>query len=126
FNPNGIVPFSEYVFDIYIEPFHQLIPWIAKHILHLSYDITVFTNGSGDTTYDYVTLLFIFVISIIGAIVWAVLDRRRKNYNQLYYWLTVVVRYYAAFTMLTYGLVKVFKLQFPAADPWRLLEPYGD
>jgi hypothetical protein len=126
FNPNGIVPFSEYVFDYYIEPFHQLIPWIAKHILHLSKDITVFTNGSGDTTYDYVVVLIIFVLSIVGAVIWAVLDRKRDSYNQLYHWLTVVVRYYAAFTMFTYGFVKVFKLQFPAADPWRLLEPYGD
>src|SRR5688572_27308146 len=95
FNPNGIVPFSEYVFDYYIEPFHKLIPWIAKHILHLSKDITVFTNGSGDTTYDYVVVLVIFVLSIAGAVIWAVLDRKRESYNQLYHWLTVVVRYYA-------------------------------
>jgi hypothetical protein len=125
FNPNGCIPFSDYVFEYYIDPFHQLIPWIAKNILHVPYDITVFTNGSGDTTYDYLVILFIFVVSLAGAAIWAVLDRKRSSYNQLYYWLTVVVRYYVAFTMLTYGFVKVFKLQFPAADPVTLLQPYG-
>ncbi len=125
-NPNGVLPKVDLLFSIYIELFHKLIPWIAKHILHLSYDITVFTNGSGDTTYDYITLLSIIVISLIGCVIWSVLDRKRASYNQLYYWLTVIVRYYAAFTMLTYGFVKVFKLQFPSPSLGRLLQPYGD
>lgn len=125
-NPNGVLPFSQEMFGYYIGPFHSLIPWIAKSILHLPQDITVFTNGSGDTTYDYVAVLFIAVVALVGALIWVLLDRKRNSYSQLYYWLTVVVRYYAAFTMLTYGFVKVFKLQFPFPDPWRLLEPYGD
>ncbi len=37
-----------------------------------------------------------------------------------------MVRYYAAFTMLTYGFVKVFKLQFPSPSLNRLIQPYGD
>lgn len=126
FNPNGVVPFSGMVFDSYIEPFHALVPWVAKHILHLSYDVTVFTNGSGDTTYDYVVVLLMLVLSVVGALIWTLLDRKRDSYNQLYYWLATVVRYYAAFTMCTYGLVKVFKLQFPFPDPVRLVQPYGD
>ncbi len=126
FNPNGVFPGIDALFGIYIEPFHKLIPWIGKHILHLSYDITVFTNGSGDTTYDYVVIFFIFILALVGAAIWSVLDRRRASYNQLYYWLTVMIRYYAAFTMLTYGFVKVFKLQFPSPSLNRLLQPYGD
>lgn len=125
-NPNVVLPKIDYLFGIYIEPFHKLIPWVGKHILHLSYDITVFTNGSGDTTYDYVTVFFILMVSLVGCIIWTVLDRRRASYNQLYYWLTVIVRYYAAFTMLTYGFIKVFKLQFPSPSLDRLLQPYGE
>lgn len=126
FNPNGVFPGIDALFGIYIEPFHKVIPWIGKHILHLSYDITVFTNGSGDTTYDYVVIFFIFILALVGSLIWSVLDRRRASYNQLYYWLTVMIRYYAAFTMLTYGFVKVFKLQFPSPSLYRLLQPYGD
>ena len=126
FNSSGLVPFAEYVFDYYIEPFHKLIPWIAKHILGISPDITVFTNGSGDTTYDYVVMLFIIFLSLAGALIWTALDRRRPHYVLLYHWLRTVVRYYTGFVMMLYGLIKVFKLQFPFPDPWRLLEPYGD
>lgn len=126
FNPNGVLPGIDGLFEIYIQPFHQLIPWIGKNILHLPYDITVFTNGSGDTTYDYVVILFIAVTALAGCLLWTLLDRRRTSFNQLYYWLTVIVRYYAAFTMLTYGFVKVFKLQFPSPSLTRLLQPYGE
>lgn len=42
FNPNGVIPFSDFVYEYYISPFHSFIPWIGKHILHLSYEITVF------------------------------------------------------------------------------------
>jgi hypothetical protein len=114
------------LFGIYIEPFHKLIPWFAKHVLHQSYDITVFTNGSGDTTYDYIVLLVTALVALLGCIVWTVIDRKQASYNRLYYWLTVFLRYYAAFTMLTYGFVKVYKLQFPSPSLGRLIQPYGN
>lgn len=126
FDPNGVVPFSDNLFEIYIKPFHRLIPWIGQHILHLSYPITVFTNGSGDTTYDYVTLLLTVILAAIGCVVWTMLDRRRAGYQTLQYWLLVVVRYYLATTMIQYGVVKIIKLQFPAPGLTRLLEPYGN
>jgi hypothetical protein len=125
-NPNAGVPLSDLFFDYYITPFHSLIPWFAKHILHLSYDVTVFTNGSGDTTYDYLVFLFVIILSVIGMLIWTVADRKRVSYNSLYYWLTVIIRYYAAFTMFSYGIIKVFKLQFPYPDLRRLLQPYGE
>lgn len=126
FNPNGVFPGIDVLFGIYIEPFHKLIPWFAKHVMHLAYDITVFTGGSGDTTYDYVTLLVITILAFLGCTIWSILDRKRASYNRLYYWLTVCLRYYAAFTMLSYGFVKVYKLQFPSPSLGRLIQPYGD
>ena len=120
------MPYSDEVFNFYIPPFHILMVWIAKNILHISYPITVFTNGSGDTTYDYVVVFFITAISFVAAIAWSILDKRTRNYDKLLYWLRVVVRYYVAVTMFSYGFVKVFKLQFPFFSPDRLLEPYGN
>lgn len=125
-NPNAGVPKVDLLFDLYIQPFHHLIPWIGQHILHLSKPITVFTNGSGDTTYDYVTLLFLFVVAILASLGWSFLDRKRASYNVLLYWLTTIVRYYLAITMLSYGYSKVFKAQFPAPDVFRMMEPYGE
>src|SRR3569833_367619 len=92
-NPNGFFPYVDYAYNLYISPFQKLIPWIGKHILHLSYDITTFTNGSGDTTYDYVILLFLTVMAFIGCIIWTLIDRKRNSYNALYYWLTTQLRY---------------------------------
>jgi hypothetical protein len=126
FNPNGFIPYIDLAYGYYIRPFQQLIPWIGKHILHLSYTIDTFTNGSGDTTYDYVIILFLFFLAVVGTFIWTAIDHNRKSYNALYYWLTVVVRYYVAFTMLNYGFYKVYKLQFPYPSLNRLLEPYGN
>jgi uncharacterized membrane protein YphA (DoxX/SURF4 family) len=126
FNPNGILPGVDETFNFYITPFHRLIPWIGRHILRLSKPITIFTNGSGDTTYDYVTLLFICVLSTLACAIWTILDRKRTSYAALYYWVTTILRYYLGITMLTYGFSKVFKMQFPSPGLYSLLEPYGE
>ncbi len=124
-NPNGFFPYVDNAYELYIPPFQKLIPWIGKHILHLSYDITTFTNGSGDTTYDYVILLFLTVMALLGCVIWTIADGKRKSFNTLSYWLTTIIRYYAAFTMFGYGFVKVIKLQFPFPGLNTLMEPYG-
>ncbi len=103
-----------------------MVPWTGKHILHLSYPITVKPNGSGDTTYNYVLQLLWIVFAFIIALMWALADRRRTSYNQFSYWLRIVVRYYLAFVLFTYGFVKIIKLQFPFPDLMRLTETYGD
>lgn len=125
FNPNGVIPFTEGLYGWYIQPFHRLIPWFGQHLLHLSNPITIFTNGSGDTTYDFVVLLFNFVLALLGCAVWSILHRHHRAYPTLYYWLSFILRYYIAITMLSYGLYKVIKLQFPFPGLSSLLEPYG-
>lgn len=105
---------------------HQLIVWGAAHILHLAYPITVFSNGSGDTTYDYLVVMLYFFIAVFGAAIWSVVSRRPCNYNGLYYCLIVVLRLYLGTVMISYGASKIIKLQFPYPDAYRLLEPYGN
>ncbi|WP_121812908.1 hypothetical protein [Mucilaginibacter kameinonensis] len=126
FNPNGVLPYTEVIAEYYIKPFHTLIPWLAQHVLHLGQPITVFTNGSGDTTYDYLIILFIATVAAIGTLIWSIADRRSRNYNKLFYWLCVIVRYYVGITMLSYGFVKVIKLQFPSPSPGRLVQSIGN
>jgi len=102
------------------------VPWVGKHLLHLGYPITVFTNGSGDTTYDYVLTLCLFVVAIAATAVWSILDRKRPNYQKLHQWFTIYLRLVLATTMISYGMNKVIKLQFPAPNPSRLLSTYGE
>jgi len=108
------------------EFWHWLIPVVGKSFLHLEKPITIFTNGSGDTTYDYVLMLSQIMLSVLGCIIWSILDRKRESYNKAYYWLCVLVRYILAIIMLSYGFSKVFHLQMPYPYLSRLVQPYGD
>lgn len=123
---NGAYPFYDVIMAYPGELLHIFIPWVGKNILHLSYDITVFTNGSGDTTYDYVILFVILCLSVTGTIIWSLLDRSRDNYSKLYYWLTVAVRFYVGLMLFNYGMYKVIKMQFPFPGVGRLMQPYGN
>lgn len=125
-NNNGAFTLLSSILQLPNLVLHDFIPWFSKHIIHYHYDFTIYTNGSGDTSYDWILLLFIFLVSVIGSIIWSVLDRKRKSYNLAYYWLVVLVRFYLAFTLILYGAIKVIKLQFPDPSLMRLLQPFGD
>jgi uncharacterized membrane protein YphA (DoxX/SURF4 family) len=103
-----------------------LVPWVGKHVLHLSGDVSSVYNGSGDKTFHYVQLHCIVVLAILIAMVWSVADRERARYDKLFAWLRIYLRYVLGYTMLSYGMAKIFKGQFPYPSPMRLLEPYGE
>ena len=75
---------------------------------------------------SYANWGIIAVIAAIGAIVWGNLDKERKEYNVLYYWLRVIVRYRLAISLITYGFIKLFPLQMPYPSLSNLLTNYGD
>jgi uncharacterized membrane protein len=125
-NPNNEIPIINAFYEAFNNVLHQFIPWFAKTFFGYKQPITAFTNGSGDTTYDYLTWFFILVVTVVGTIIWTLLDRKRNHYQTLYYWITVLVRYYLFYTMISYGLYKVIKLQFPFPTLNRLVQPYGD
>ncbi|SDD73663.1 DoxX protein [Myxococcus virescens] len=102
------------------------VPWVGKHVLRLSTDITVMPNGSGDTTFNYVQVLMNFVAAVAVTGVWSVVDRRRTEYVKAHDVLHANVRYVLAMSMLSYGLAKLFKSQFPFPSPDRLAQPLGD
>jgi len=104
----------------------KTVPWIGKHILHLTAPAASHPTGSGDTLFDWVLVFSIASIAVIAATVWSLLDRKRKEYRCMDRWLRVYVGYGAAFTMITYGMAKVIMLQFRPPALARLIEPYGD
>lgn len=103
-----------------------VVPWVGKHVLRLSTDITVMPNGSGDTTFNYVQVLMLFVLAVAVTGIWSVVDRRRTEYVKAHDVLNTNVRYVLAMSMLSYGLAKLFKSQFPFPSPERLMQPLGD
>jgi hypothetical protein len=123
---NGAFPFFDVVMQYPTEWLHAGVVWLGKHVLQLPYDIVHFTYGSGDTTYDYILVLCCFVIAVAATIVWSLLDKESTGYPKLYYWLTVIVRFYVGLMLISYGMVKLFKMQFPYPYLYRLMQPYGD
>lgn len=55
--PVGAFPHSRRVAQKYESLCLKVVPWVGKHVLHLSHEIITSTNCSGDTTYDYVLVL---------------------------------------------------------------------
>ncbi|MEO6356078.1 MAG: hypothetical protein ABIU77_03550 [Ferruginibacter sp.] len=70
-------------------------------------------------------LFLTVMLALTAAIVWSVADRKRKNYDLLLYWVMVFIRYYLAFTLMSYGVYKVIKTQFPFPY-YHLTETYAE
>jgi uncharacterized membrane protein YphA (DoxX/SURF4 family) len=124
--PLSSLPAMSWLDDAYDKPWHVAIPWIGKHVLRLATDITIFSNGSGDTTYDYVSALVRGALAVLVTAAWIAIERRPPSSAKVHDALRVVLRYAIAAWMLSYGFAKVFKSQFPFPGPERLLEPYGE
>jgi hypothetical protein len=106
---------------------HRGETWTAVHVFHLSGPVTVrHMTGSGDTTLDYISNLLIVVFAASVTLVWSFLDRKRLNYVKLHGWLRLLVRYSLSLTLFSYGLVKIFPLQMPFPNLYRLTEQFGD
>lgn len=103
-----------------------LVPWVGQHVLRLDAPITVFPNGSGDTTYNYVEIWCLLVVSFIAALGWSWFDRRRRADPLIGEGVRVLLRYSLAAAMLSYGIAKVLHQQMGAPSFTRLVTPYGD
>lgn len=77
-------------------------------------------------TYTYADWGIIALISIAGALAWSYADAPRNNYNVLYYWLRVILRYRLAVAVIAYGFIKLFPLQAPIPSLSSLNTSYGD
>jgi hypothetical protein len=100
------------------------VPWVGKHILHITPDITIFTNGSGDTTFDYVQSLCTLVLAFFLFLIWTIVDWKRRSYNKLHEIFRIVISFELAEALFGYGFSKLS--QFPALNEFQLTETYGD
>ncbi|MFP2908889.1 hypothetical protein ACLESD_28335 [Pyxidicoccus sp. 3LFB2] len=118
------LPGMSAVIERYDALWESIVTWVGARFLGV--DIIRIPTGSGDTTFDYVQVLLYFGVSVGVTLVWSVVDRRRGAYPALHAGLRVYVRYVLIVTMLTYGLSKVFKTQFPFPSLDRLMVPLGE
>jgi hypothetical protein len=118
------IPYVDKVAEWYNAIWNWMVPRVARAVLHREID-TVF-NGSGDRTFDYLLVACLLLISLVIAVIWTILDRKRVSYPTLYRWLNLYVRFALGTTMIGYGAFKVISSQFPAPTLDRLMQPYGD
>lgn len=118
--------FIDKIFGAWNDIWKWLVPAIGKNILHLKNPIENFTNGSGDTLYDYVMMLVKFVFALLASSIWYFRSKKKTNHTKLYYILVALIRYYLAYMMLSYGFAKVIQSQFPSPSLIRYLQPYGE
>lgn len=105
----------------------KAIYWVGNHLFKVPYYIIKPVVGDhSDSTYIYLLYFTMLSVAGSGAVLWSALDRKRTNHDKLYYWLTVIVRYYLAFTLFAFALEKFYKAQFADLSYYRLSQTLGD
>jgi hypothetical protein len=82
----------------------------------------------GNHLEGYYNWLIALLLALVGAIVWGFLKKEQpiKEYNQLYYWLRVALRYRLALAIIFTGVVKLFPIQIPEPTLSDFHTPYGN
>ena len=75
---------------------------------------------------DYIDWGIALLIGIVGGLIWTVLDRKSREYNILYYWIRVIVRYRAGIGIIGFGFTKLFPTQMPYPSLGLLNSNFGD
>lgn len=101
------------------------VQWIATHLLHLPGTLRMEVTGSGDTMFNWILQGLFLVLSLLGTVLWSVLDRKRPGYDRLHAYMRVYFRYFLVAMMFIYGFAKVFYLQMPPPGLNTLAKPYG-
>jgi hypothetical protein len=109
------------------------LDWTSLHYRDL-YDLARFSSGfsfAGNTIFGnalngYANWFITLFVAAVAGLIWTALDRKRKEYNDLYYWLRVVVRYRAAIGIIGFGFTKLFPVQMPYPSEGILNTDVGD
>lgn len=81
---------------------------------------------SQEASIQLIDLLFVAGLSFVITIFWSRKQQDVENYNNLYQFLRVVLRYKLAAIFLVYAFIKIFPLQIPFPTLSQLNTPYGD
>ncbi|MEO8173584.1 MAG: hypothetical protein ABI581_10895 [Sediminibacterium sp.] len=87
---------------------------------------TIVNNGSGDTSVAWEQMYTYLLLAVSGALVWSVIDRKRRSYSRANYWLRTFVRYFIILNCFIYGINKLYALQMPFPNQSQLATPLGD
>lgn len=75
---------------------------------------------------NYINLILLFGLSVVGGLIWTAIDRKSTQYEKLYYWIRVLARYRLAYGMIGWGLKKAFPMQMVFPTVGMLNTPFID
>src|SRR5690606_16238880 len=107
-------------------PFDALTFLLNDHLFHLRPQLNQMGGGSGDTSFLWAQVFTFLIVAGVGALIWAVADRRRLAYRTLHYWLCILLRFSLAGIAFSYGILKVFAMQMHFPNLSQLATPLGD
>ena len=113
------------------KPYYNFIDWlipiIGKKYFHLTAHIAFpGFDKVDDSYYGLVFMYLILIVSLAVALLWSILDRKRKEYEKLYEWLRLYLRCFLVAYLFGYGFVKVFPSQFQEITASILTMTVGD
>jgi hypothetical protein len=93
--------------------FGQVGLWIARHVFQMTGPMPQALGGdNGDTAEEFCRLLFGVVVAIAAAVIWTAADRRRPRARWVEPALRLILRYSIAIGLASYGMAKIYPLQF--------------
>jgi hypothetical protein len=116
-------------FDLISNYYGQANDWIVELCNRLFFHYpttTIVNNGSGDTSVAWEQMYTYLLFAVSGALVWSIIDRKRRSYAKANYWLRTFVRYFIILNCFSYGINKLFALQMPFPNQSQLATPLGD
>jgi uncharacterized membrane protein YphA (DoxX/SURF4 family) len=124
----GLIPFSNPFLRRYDALWYAIVAGLEKHVLHTGYEMYLLDDSVSISNTPFGTLLFscYVAVGLLAAVVWSVLDRKRDDYERLYAWLRLVLRWFLAVTMIHYGALKIIPVQMPYPPPGVLRMRVGE
>ena len=113
------------------QPVYNFWDWLVLGVSYKWFHIRATTafpmfDKMDDSGYGVVFILLNLLFSGITTIWWSLADQRRKNYEKLYHWMKLYLRYYLAAYLFGYGFIKVFPSQFEPITASNLVMQVGD
>src|SRR3954465_2039761 len=107
--------------------FSQLFS-LTKHSIHYSdiFNLAHYSPKFFPGPDSFANWGIVFLIAFAGAIIWSLKDKSTNEYNNLNYWIRVIVRYRLAIGIIAYGFIKLYPIQSPYPSLSNLNTNYGD
>ena len=102
---------------------HSVVGVFYERLLHKSWP-PLLPTGSGDTLFDWTLATLLLVIALVAGTAWTAFQRKVSSQHVPV--LSGLLRFFLAYSLLSYGLIKFNFGQFGLLNDWQLTATYGE